>query len=530
MGNQSTQTAFLAVMLDHTANRPLYQQLYGKLRQAILTGELTGGTRLPSTRAFAHNLGISRATVMIAFEQLLYEGYIYGAVGSGTYVKHVLPDELLNSPYDSQTTKSQIEAEGGCEAITKEELQQQTVGESSPGILSQRGKIIAGTKVAPMGNWQQLVEQQAFRPGLPALNEFPFKLWGQLTARRWRHTAGDMFGYSDPSGYRPLRNEIAAYVQAARGVKCCEEQVIIVAGSQQAINLAAQLLIDPGDKVWIEEPCYLGARGALLGCGAQLVLVPVDTEGMRVTCGIERYAQARMAYTTPSHQYPLGTTMSLARRLALLQWAEHTQAWILEDDYDGEYRYAGKPLASLQGLDTAGRVIYIGTFSKVMFPALRLGYLIVPPQLVDAFSAARATADRQSNIIDQIVLTDFMVQEHFARHVRRMRTLYEERQHTFVEQAKCLLDGLLRVDAATAGMHLVGTLTQSINDQRASEQAATHGIVATPISKYYFGQPDLNAFVLGYTAFNTQEIRQGMEQLSIALMSMHQDGKQNMIR
>lgn len=503
----TTHAAFLAMMLDPTASKPLYRQLYDKLRQAILLGELAGGTRLPSTRAFARNLGISRATVMIAFEQLLYEGYIYGEVGNGTYVKHVLPDELLhsNSTYN------------GKRRIAVEEIPVQVTERVGLGELSRRGQVIAAMETAPLKYWQETVEQQAFRPGLPALREFPFKLWGQLAARTWRHAPSDIFGYSDPAGYRPLRNEIAAYARAARGVKCHEEQVIIVAGSQQAINLAAQLLIDPGDKVWIEEPCYLGARGALLSSGAQLVPVAVDKEGIQVARGIERCAQARLAYVTPSHQFPLGMTMSLTRRLAILQWARRTGSWILEDDYDGEYRYAGKPLASLHGLDEAERVIYIGTFSKVMFPALRLGYLIVPPQLVDAFSAARAAADRHSNIIDQLVLTDFMVEEHFVRHVRRMRTLYEERQHILVEQAKRLLGDLLTVDTAESGMHLVGKLAQDVDDVSASKQAAAQGVVATPISRYYLEQPDLSAFVLGYAAFSEQEIRQGVEQLATAL-------------
>ncbi len=515
-GTHTAHAAFLSMILDPTANKPLYRQLYDKLRQAILLGELAGGTRLPSTRTFARNLGISRATVMIAFEQLLYEGYIYGEVGSGTYVRHVLPDELLQSPTIEHEARQTLEKQ---EQITEESL---------PAELSQRGKIIAGSEMAPLKYWQGTVQQQAFQPGLPALREFPFKLWGQLEAKRWRHTTGDEFGYGDPAGYRPLRNEIAAYVQAARGVKCDEEQVIIVAGSQQAINLSAQLLIDPGDKVWIEEPCYLGARGALLSSGAQLVPVAIDDEGLQVAKGIERCAQARLAYVTPSHQFPLGTTMSLARRLALLQWATRAGSWILEDDYDGEYRYAGKPLASLHGLDTAERVIYIGTFSKVMFPALRLGYLVVPPQLIDAFKAARAAADRHSNTIDQLVLTDFMVQEHFARHVRRMRTLYEERQHMLVEQAKRLLGSLLALDKAEAGMHLVGKLAQGISDVHAAQQIATRGVVTTPVSKYYLKHPDLNALVLGYAAFNEQEIRQGVEQLAIALEKMAVSG--NMIR
>jgi GntR family transcriptional regulator / MocR family aminotransferase len=500
MTKNASSTAFLSLMLDPSSTIPLYRQLYIAMRQAILSGKLPAGTKLPSTRTFAQTHGISRATVIVAFEQLLYEGYIQGKVGSGTYVEDVLPDELLQVPLQHNTAPAQ----------------QSTHSPSHTG-LSQRGRAIAASPVAPMINWQQVNLLQTFRHGIPALNEFPFKIWSKLITRRSRDTQSSYFGYTDPAGYYPLRCEIAAYVQAARGVHCTAEQIIIVAGSQQALTLAGHLLLDPGDAAWIEDPCYLGAKGALLSSGVHLVPIPVDSEGLNVAIGISSNPTARLAYVTPSHQFPLGSTMSLARRLALLQWAEHTGAWILEDDYDGEYRYSGHPLASLQGLDTAERVIYIGTFSKVLFPGLRLGYLVAPPALVDAFSATRAAFDRHSHILDQIVLTDFMSEEHFARHVRRMRALYAERREIFIDAIEYELNGLLTVQPNEAGLHLVTRLSDTLHATDATQRAATHEIVVTPLSHYYVQQPPLNALLLGFAAFTEHEIRQGVQKLSQAL-------------
>ncbi|GCE16326.1 MocR-like pyridoxine biosynthesis transcription factor PdxR [Dictyobacter kobayashii] len=493
--------ALLTIILDPGSAMPLYRQLYTAMRQTILAGTLPGGTKLPSTRAFAQTLGVSRATVIIAFEQLLYEGYIRGIVGSGTYVEHVLPDELLRLPNQQlsseQTQKAQADTQ-----------------------LSARGKIIANSTVAPLHNWDDVLLHRAFRHGVPALHEFPFKLWSQLAAKRWRNVDPTSFGYTDPAGFRPLRREIAHYLQTARGVSCSEEQIIIVAGSQQAINLSAQLLSDPGDDVWIEDPCYLGARGALLSSGAHLVPVPIDAEGIDVAYGKAVSPQARMVYVTPSHQFPLGTTMSLLRRISLLHWAAHTGSWILEDDYDGEYRYAGHPLASLQSLDQADRVIYIGTFSKVLFPGLRIGYLVSPPALIDAFIAARAAADRHAHMLDQMVLTDFMAEEHFARHVRRMRALYEGRQATLVRAAQhSFLADILIVEPDEAGMHLLAKLPLTRRDTEITALAASAGIAVTPVSKYYMKHPPTNALMLGYAAFNEQEIHRGIQALAAVLHS-----------
>ena len=293
-----------------------------------------------------------------------------------------------------------------------------------------------------------------------------------------------------------------------------------MAGSQEALEIAAQVLLDVGDSAWVEDPGYLGARGALLGAGARLVPVPVDDEGLDVTEGIRRCPAARVVCVSPSHQFPLGMTMSLARRLSLLEWASRAGAWILEDDYDSEYRYAGRPVPSLQGLDTQGRVIYIGTFSKVLFPSLRLGYVVAPPDLVDPFIKTRAIFDRHSPTIEQAVLRDFITNGHFARHIRLMRTLYAERQEVLVKEIKSGLGGLLEVYPDEAGMHLVGWLPEGVSGVDAARRANEHGVELGRLSNYYIEPQKRGALTLGYSAYEPKEIRKGVRRLAEALIGM----------
>lgn len=481
------------VQLDTTAQMPLYNQLYAGLRDAILSGQLAPGMRLPATRALASALQISRNTVVNAFDQLFAEGYLEGRVGDGTYVTRTLPDEMLRVAQKPSIT---------------------TTRPTQSRHLSKRGEILAATSVTTE---RQKGRSFAFRPGIPAFDAFPSEIWSRLASRRWRRPPGDLLNYSDAAGYRPLREAIATYLGAARGVRCVPEQVLIVSGSQQGIDLAARVLLDPGDAVWFEEPGYLGARAALTAAEAQLVPVPVDQEGLNVAVGLARCFKAHMVYVTPSHQFPLGVTMSLTRRLALLDWAAHAGAWVLEDDYDSEYRYAGRPLASLQGLDSTGRVIYLGTFSKVLFPSLRMGYLVVPPDLIDPFTAARAITDRQAPVLDQAIVTDFIEEGHFTRHIRRMRTLYAARQALLVELAHRELAGLLTVHPADAGMHLVGWLADGTNDQVISQLAATHGVDAPGLSEYHLEQAQQSGILLGYTAVEEADIRIGVLHLGKAL-------------
>jgi GntR family transcriptional regulator / MocR family aminotransferase len=496
MPNRSTFVTLAGLGLDPSASMPLYRQLYSALRAAILAGRLKAGARLPSTRALAAEFGISRNTVMNAYAQLLAEGYVEGEVGSGTYVARTLPDDLLHARVSATHVPQQTQA---------------------GRMLSRRGALLGATRV-PTPRFPG--ELKAFRPGVPALDAFPYELWARLVARRWRRPQRSLLGYGDPAGYRPLREAIATYLGEARAVRCDAEQVIVVAGSQQALDLTARLLLDEGDAAWIEDPGYLGARGAFLGAGATLVPVPVDGEGLDVAAGKARDPEARLIYVSPSHQYPYGVTMSLPRRLALLEWASRAAAWVLEDDYDSEYRYAGRPLAALQGLDSEGRVIYLGTFSKVLFPALRLGYMVVPPDLVDVFAAARALVDRHSPTLDQAALADFIADGHFARHIRRMRALYAERQAILVEATTHELAGALDVSPAEAGMHLVGWLREGMNDVEASRQATTHGVEAPPLSLYSLQPPRRGGLLLGYTAVGEKEIRDGVQRLAKALRTL----------
>jgi len=486
----------LVLSLDPRSATPLHRQLYEEIRAAVLSGRLSVGARLPSTRTLATDLDISRNTVAGAFDQLLAEGYIEGRPGAGTFVAKELPEQMLR--------------------VSPAERAPASHGTPAPR-LSKRGSMLAATPVAPAA--RDGAAPCAFRPGIPALDEFPRDLWARIAARQYRQSKFDLFSYGNPAGHPPLRRAIAEYLRAARGVNCSWEQVIVTSGSQQALDLAARVLLDPGDTAWVEDPGYFGARGAWTAAGVHCAPVPVDDEGLSIAHAEKLAPQARMAYVSPSHQYPLGFTMSLSRRMALLAWARRRSAWIAEDDYDSEFRYAGRPLAALQGLDTAGRVIYIGTFSKVLFPALRLGYMVAPAGTVDAFASARALADRHPPGPSQALVAEFLAEGHFARHVRRMRTLYAERQAALVSAARREWDGLLDVAPADAGMHLVAWLPKGSDDREISNRAAAAGIAAPPLSAYYSARATRPALLLGYAAISARKIHEGARRLSAAMIN-----------
>ncbi|HEV3468952.1 MAG TPA: PLP-dependent aminotransferase family protein [Pyrinomonadaceae bacterium] len=489
----ATSLSLADVALDARARAPLYRQLYEALRRAILAGQLKPGTRLPSTRELAGDLRVSRNTVMNAYEQLLAEGYVEGQTGSGTYVSRLLPEELLHA-----------------RAVPPRAPRAARKGRD----LSARGRLLAAT---PSAVARAAGATRPFRPGIPAIDAFPFELWSRLVSRHWRRPRRDLLNYGDAAGYAPLREAIASYLGAARAVRCEPEQVIVVAGAQQALDLGARVLTDAGDDVWVEEPGYLGAKGALAAAGARLVPVPLDEEGLSVEAGARLAPWPRLVYASPSHQYPTGVTMSLARRLALLEWAGRAGAWIIEDDYDSEYRYAGRPLAALQGLDREQRVVYLGTFSKVLFPALRIGYMVVPVDLVDAFRSARALSDRHSPTVEQAILADFISEGHFARHIRRMRALYAERQAALVAACREELGGLLELKPADAGLHLTGLLPEGVSDLEASRAAEARGVEAQPLSAFHLGPARAGGLVLGYAAYDGREIREGVRRLADAL-------------
>ncbi len=494
---RSANAVFTTIRLNENDPVPLYHQLYEALREAILTGQLVADSRLPSTRLLAEELNVSRNTVLTAFLQLYAEGYTNSRVGSGTYIASVMPDQLLAARPSPRPASADI---------------------APKHPLSQRSQVLAQSASVLRRTMYDFSEEiSAFQDGVPALDAFPTEIWGQMLTRCWRHSSTQMMSYKSPAGYPPLREAIAAYLGAARGVRCSPEQVIVVNGSQQAIAMVAQVLLDPGDAAWIEDPGYLGARGVLLNAGADLVPVPVDSEGLDVAAGMLRCPGARLAFVTPSHQFPLGVTMSLSRRLRLLDWAKRSGAWIVEDDYDSEFRYVSRPLVALQGLDTEGRVIYLGTFSKVLFPSLRLGYMVVPPDLVDVFTAARLMADLHSPILEQAIVADFITEGHFARHIRRMRTLYAERQAALVEAAGRELRGKLEVSPAEAGLHLIGWLPEGQDDRTAAARAAEQGMKTQPLSQYKIERGGKTGLLLGYAAVSSQNINAGVKRLAEAL-------------
>ena len=495
MAKRSAAVSFAAVPLDELSSVPLYRQVYERLRTAILMGQLTPGTRLPSTREMAIELGVSRNTLMNAFDQLLAEGYVEGHVGSGTFVSRTLPEDLLEARLKTRRT-----------------IHVPPAGRA----LSHRGKILATT---PMTVTVPAPGLSPFMPGTPALEEFPIAVWSRLVARHWRDLPRDFLNYGAAAGYMPLRKAIAAYLGPSRGVHCEPEQIIVVSGTQQALDLATRVLLDGGDPVLVEGHCYPAARAALLGAGAFLVHVPMDEAGLDISAAVAQSAAARMAYVTPSHQYPLGVTMSLPRRLALLDWANRTKAWVLEDDYDSEYRYVGRPLAALQGLDRGGRVIYLGTFSKVLFPSMRIGYMVVPPDLVDAFVAARRVVGWCSPTIDQAVLADFISEGHFTRHIRRMRPIYAERRAALIDALERQLGDLLKIEPGDAGIHLTCSLPGHLDDKAMAREAAAHGVVVKPLSAFTEEEtvPVRRGLVLGYGAYSLRQIKEATNKLAVAL-------------
>jgi GntR family transcriptional regulator/MocR family aminotransferase len=409
--------------------------------------------------------------VLTAFEQLLHEGYFEGRVGSGTYVASSILDPAAAAGSSRRPASSAS-----------------SLARKPPAARAGRG----------VESLHQPGDSGAFRVSLPALDHFPSKTWARLVSRHARRMPVESMAYGDPAGHLPLRRAIADYLRTARAVACDASQILIVSGSQMALQLCARVLLKPGDAFCFEDPGYPGARNALAATGAVARTVPVDDEGLVVrSMGAGKQA-ARLAYVTPSHQYPLGVSMNVTRRLALLEWARRHHSWIVEDDYDSEYRFASRPLGALQGMDQASRVIYIGTFSKVLFPALRIGYVVAPAALVDDFIEQRRTLDLFSATLYQLALTDFLREGHFARHIRRMRAIYLKRRDALVEGIRRRLGDTLTVVNADAGMHLTAWLPAHIDDREVVRCAARRGISAIALSTCYAGKAARPGLVLGF--------------------------------
>jgi GntR family transcriptional regulator / MocR family aminotransferase len=477
------------IALDRATDKPLHRQIYEGFRKAILEHRLRPLQQIPSTRALASDLGISRIPILEAYSQLLAEGFLESRVGAGTFI--------------SSQLAAQLGASQGSNGAPR-------VGVESTRPVSRTSRALR-LKIEP---WAY--GQGAFAIGQVATDQFPTDTWVRLVARHSRNVSGASLHFSDPRGSPDLRAAIADYLRTARGVNCDADQVIVVGGSQEALDLSARVLLDPESSVWLEEPGYNLARHALALPGCNLVPVPVDREGLNVALGIKLCPTARAAYVTPSHQFPLGVTMSAARRIQLLNWAQTSGAWIIEDDYDSEYRYGGTPIASLQGLDANARVIYIGTFSKILFPSLRVGYLVVPKDLVDRFMAMRVAMSIYPPYLTQAVLTDFINQGHFSRHIRRTRLLYAERRARLTQCLESEFGSELSVLEGESGMNLVVMLPEHARDVELSRRAAARGLWLWPLSPYYLGQP-YKGFVLGFGNVQASEMPAAVRRMSQVL-------------
>jgi GntR family transcriptional regulator / MocR family aminotransferase len=478
----------LALPLPDT-DTPAYRRLYQTLRSEILDGRLRPGARLPATRDLAGQYQLSRGTIVNAFELLKSEGYLEGSIGSGTYVSKVLPDESFH-----------VETGGD---------------RGAPVQRRPRRRMSAYAKRTHLFPSLERRPSRAFRANVPALDLFPTGLWAQIAARRFRQVSTNLLLGCGPMGYRPLREAVADYLTASRAVRCSPEQIAIVSGVQEALDLTARLFLNPGDRVSMENPGYVGAAMVFESFGAKVSALGLDNEGIQLRAPGLR--EARLVYVTPGHQFPLGISLSLPRRLQLLEWARKSGALIFEDDYDSEYRYSGRPVPALQGLDRSGSVLFAGSFSKVLFPSLRLGYLVIPHDLVDYFAATKSITTRHAQLLDQAILCDFITEGHFGRHLRRMRGVYTERLSVLLQGAREKLAGLLEISDVEAGLQTVGWLRGGITGESTARAAAARNVEVVPLSRYTRGRVVREGLQLGFAAVDSREIRRGVEQLALAL-------------
>ncbi len=483
---------------------PLHQQAYRALRGAILEGALAPGARLPATRALAREIGLSRNTLLQAYGQLLDEGYVRARTGSGTYVASSLPDDQVGVAPDGPR------ARGGA------------VSAPALALSAQSRRIL---DAAPRAGVSWAIPRKHlpydFRYGEPAYGDLPLETWCRLLGRRARRASVARLAYGDPAGAPELRRALADYLRRARGVACEPEQIVVTHGSQQAIDLVGRVLVDPGDRVAQEEPHYTGFSFALGAYGAVHVPVAVDANGLRVEA-LASLGPLRGVCVTPSHQYPTGAILSLERRLSLLAWAQREGAFVLEDDYDGEYRYEGRPVPCLQGLDRAGCALYVGTASKLLFPSLRIGWLVVPEPLLRAFGLAKAYSDTGSATLEQLVLADFIEGGHLERHVRRSRVRNAARREALQDAVRRHLAGAAELEGTRAGLHgllWVPDLPMA-REAELRREAERRGVGLYPVAPYYRRRPRRAGYVLGYAALSERDIDEGIRRVADALAAL----------
>lgn len=478
------------ILLDRSSATPLQRQIYLEFRKAILSRRLVPGQRVPSTRALSEALGVSRTTSALAYEQLASEGYLVGTTGSGTCVARSLPDFCLED-----------------EAASKKNWRGVALR------LSAYGRTVEAMPRLSAAGGGTLYD---FSPGCPSLDGFPMACWLRLLARHSRRAQTEVLDYApDPQGLGALRESVAAYLRRSRAVKCEADQVIVVSGTQQAIQLVLRLFVDPGETVAMEDPGYLAARRAFQAHGARVLPLPAGDHGLDLS-PLEGpgAAACRLVYVTPSHQYPTGTVMDLARRLQLVAWGQRTGTAVLEDDYDSELRFKGRPLPAMQGLDSAGVVLYSGTFSKVLFPAIRLGYLVVPPALAPTVTQAMWTMSREPSSLHQWALNDFILEGHLDRHIRRMRTLYATRREALVESLTRQFGGRVEILGDEGGMHLTALFHTDLADGEVARRAAARGVVLPSMDKLHLGKSPGHRFILGFSGMSPARLREGVKRLA----------------
>jgi GntR family transcriptional regulator/MocR family aminotransferase len=479
-----------------TVGQPAYERICSRIRAAITSGALAPNARLPSSRMLAKDLGVARNTVDWALSQLVADGYIVRRRGAGSFVAAHLPERDARP-----RTRKRVDA-------------------AKPSPVERRVSERANALRNYPGHYRPLVPIP-FTPSLPPIDLFPRNVWNRLLKREAGRSGSDYWAYGASNGLPALREAIAAHASAMRATRCSPDQVVVVTSTQQAVELAGKVLGDPGNSAWVETPGYQPVQHCLRAAGLLVVQVPVDEQGLNVEAGRALDARARLAYVTPSHQYPMGYEMSLARRKALLAWAAEADAYVVEDDYDGDYRYEGRPIASLQGIDGSGRVIYIGSFNKILFPALRIAYAIVPEAVVGAFVDAKHTADGHTALLTQGVLAAFVSEGHLARHLRKTRAVYDERRIAFLEEAHRLADAL-EFGPARAGMHVTGVFRPAVrvDDRVVAAECLRAGVEVHPLSKY--GATERGGLVFGFAGASRATSRSGIEVVRRVIASLRQ--------
>jgi GntR family transcriptional regulator/MocR family aminotransferase len=476
--------------IDKKANSTLHHQLYGQLKTGLYEGMLRQGDRMPSSREMSSELGVSRNIVLQVFEQLTMEGFFEARTGAGTFIS----DDIAKLSYRKKQT---------------------------PGLPQSPAHTVAnpyGLNGAFRDHVSALEPLIPFQQSVPLVTEFPFDTWARISAAVHKNMHLLHLGYDDAQGYPPLRKALADHLRISRSINCAPDQIVITNGTRQSLHLAAEMLLNKGDQCWAEDPCYAGATSAIRRFGGQICAVPVTAQGMDVAYAIKNYPKARLAYVTPSHQFPIGSTMSLSERAKLLNYAKENRMWIIEDDYDSEYRYSSRPIPALQGMDTHGNVIYSGNLSKVLLPALRISYMVLPTHaMARMFATAKSVTDGQCNIITQAIASEFISRGHFSRHIRRMRLLYKKSQDELVSLVNRHLKGILTPAPVEAGMHMIAWLPEGVDAAAVANKAADSGIILSPVSHYCINATYPNGLIIGFSGFTYVEMETAVLRLKKAL-------------